>query len=96
MHMKTIMASDLDPNEPLSETLVEELMADDLLPEYDIDYSRARPNRFAARLTEVRMVALSPDVAAVFPDADAVNAALRALMQTASASGQTGPAREQS
>lgn len=35
-------------------------MADDLLPEYDIDYSRARPNRFAARLTEVRMVGLSP------------------------------------
>ncbi len=68
-------------------------MAGDLLPEYDIDYSRAKPNRFAARLTEVRMVALSPDVAAVFPDADSVNAALRTLMQTASASGQTAPER---
>lgn len=36
----------------LQQVLVEELMADRLLPEYDIDYSRARLNRFAARLTE--------------------------------------------
>ena len=71
-------------------------MADDLLPEYDVDYSRAKPNRFAARLTQVRMVALSPDVAAVFPNADSVNAALRTLMQTASASGLTAPGQEQS
>lgn len=70
-------------------------MADDLLPEYDIDYSRAKPNRFAARLTEVRMVALSPDVAAVFPDADAVNAALRTLMQTGQANGQTATGQDQ-
>ncbi len=67
-------------------------MADDMLPEYDVDYSRARPNRFAARLTQVRMVALSPDVAAVFPGADAVNKALRTLMPTAPASGETAEA----
>lgn len=91
MSTKTTMISDLDQNEPLSEALVEELMADDMLPEYDIDYSRARSNRFAARLTEVRMVALSPDVAALFPDSDAVNTAMRTLMQTASASGQAAP-----
>ncbi len=42
-----------------------------------MDYSRARPNRLAARLAETRTVALAPDVAAVFPDSDAVNAALR-------------------
>ncbi len=88
------MTSDFDQNELLLEALVEELMADDLLPEYDIDYSRARPNRFAARRTEGRMVVLSPDVAAVFPDADAVNAALRTLVQTALASGQAAPGRE--
>ena len=77
----------------LPEELIEELMADDLLPEYDVDYSQARPNRFAARMAEVRMVTLSPDVAAAFPDSDAVNAALRTLMQTAPASGQTAPER---
>lgn len=55
---------------------------------------RLRPNRFAARLAEGRMVVLSPDVAAVFPDADSVNAALRTLMQTAPASGRAAPGRE--
>ena len=92
--MKTTLASEVDQNKPLPEELLEELMADDLLPEYDIDYSRAKPNRFAARLTQVRMVALSPDVAAVFPNADSVNAALRTLMQTASTSGLTAPGQE--
>lgn len=41
-------------DKPLSDELVEELMADDMLLEYDFDYSKARPNRFAARLIEVR------------------------------------------
>ncbi len=40
--------------QPLTDDLVEELMADDMLPEYDFDYSKARPNRFAAQLTEIR------------------------------------------
>ena len=51
---------------------------DDILPEYD--FSRAGPNRYAQRYTGgVNVVALDPDVAAVFPDAEAVNRALRAL-----------------
>lgn len=29
-------------------------MADDMLPEYDVDYSKARPNRFAARLAQAQ------------------------------------------
>lgn len=51
---------------------------DDILPEYD--FSRAGPNRYAQRYAgAANVVALDPDVAAVFPDAEAVNRALRAL-----------------
>ena len=51
---------------------------DDILPEYD--FSRGSPNRYAQRYAGgVNVVALDPDVAAVFPDAEAVNRALRAL-----------------
>jgi len=53
------------------------LGADDILPEYD--FSRGRRNRYAARLAGGHIVVLEPDVAAVFPDASAVNDALRAL-----------------
>lgn len=76
--MKTTPISE---NTSLPEALVEELMTDDLLPEYDIDYSKARPNRFVGRLM-TRTVELAPDVAAVFPTTDAVNAALRSLIKT--------------
>jgi hypothetical protein len=55
----------------------------DMLPEYRLDYRKARPNRFAARLKpETRAVVLDPDVAEVFTTPDSVNAVLRALIQT--------------
>lgn len=76
-----MQTTSISENTSLPEALVEELMADDLLPEYDIDYSKARPNRFAGRAT-TRTVELAPDVAAVFTTTDAVNTALRALIQT--------------
>lgn len=51
----------------------------DKLPEYRFDYSKARPNRFAARLKRgSRAVVLDPDVAAVFSTPDSVNNVLRA------------------
>ena len=55
---------------------------DDLLPEYRFDYSKAKPNRFAAK-TQPRTVAvlLDPDVAKVF-DAKSVNDVLRGLIST--------------
>lgn len=56
---------------------------DDLLPHYDFDYSKAKPNRFAERMKEDSLVVvLDPDVAAVFKTSEAVNAALRALIAT--------------
>lgn len=52
---------------------------DDILPEYD--FTGARPNPYAARYARgTNLVLLDPDVAAVFPDAVAVNDALRALV----------------
>ena len=54
-----------------------------MLPEYRFDYSKARPNRFAARLKRgSRVVVIEPDVAAVFATPHAVNAVLRALIET--------------
>lgn len=80
--MNTTPLPEPSQDKPLPDALVEELMADDMLPEYDIDYSKARPNRFAARLAETRTVELEADVAAVFTSQAAVNAVLRALIQT--------------
>ena len=51
--------------------------------EYRFDYSKAKPNRFAARAKEgYRTVLLDPDIAAVFTSAESVNAVLRALIST--------------
>ena len=56
---------------------------EEMLPEYRFDYSKARPNRFAARMKPgSRVVVLDPDVAKVFTTPEAVNEVLRALIQT--------------
>jgi hypothetical protein len=53
-----------------------------MLDEYD--FSKSVRNKYAARYAEgTNVVVLAPDVAAVFPNADAVNEALRALMKIA-------------
>jgi hypothetical protein len=52
--------------------------ADEILPEYD--FSRGRPNKYAAQYAEgSTVVVLDPDVTAVFPSAAEANEALRAL-----------------
>jgi hypothetical protein len=56
-------------------------MSDDMRPEYHFDYSKARPNRFADRMKEGPLVVVvDPEVAQVFPSAESVNNALRALI----------------
>jgi hypothetical protein len=51
---------------------------DEIRPEYD--FSNAQPNPYAGRFRSgVIVVALDADVAKVFPDAESVNDALRAL-----------------
>jgi hypothetical protein len=46
---------------------------DDLLPEYRVDYRKAKANRFAARMSDAVVVVLEPGVAAVFKSAETVN-----------------------
>jgi hypothetical protein len=54
----------------------------DMLPEYD--FSKGVRGKYAKRYAEgTNVVMLAPDVAALFPDAETVNAALRALARIA-------------
>ena len=57
---------------------------DDLHPEYDFDYSKAKPNRFAGRVKndDQLVVVLDPDIAEVFTTPEDVKAVLRALIAT--------------
>ena len=55
--------------------------SDDLRPHYDFDYSKAKPNPYAAQLKgRVVAVILDPDVAAAFPSSEAVNKKLRSVL----------------
>jgi len=55
--------------------------SEDLRPEYRFDYSKARPNPYAARLKgKAVAVVLDAEVAAAFPTSESVNAALRAVI----------------
>lgn len=54
-------------------------------PEYEFDYRKARPNRFAQRKKDrlaTVLIPLDPDVAQVFTTPEAVNTVLRALIET--------------
>jgi hypothetical protein len=59
----------------------QEVTVDDMRPEYDFDYRKARPNRFADRSKQERLVVvLDPDIAQVFTTPESVNNVLRALI----------------
>jgi len=59
----------------------EQSVSDELLPEYDLDFSKARPNRFAGKIDKSQVVVLlDPDIAEVFTTPESVNAVLRALI----------------
>jgi len=54
---------------------------DDMLPEYDFDYRKARPNRFTVKSGKTPItVTLDSDIAEVFTTSEAVNAALRTFL----------------
>lgn len=56
---------------------------EDMQPEYQLDYAKGRPNRFAPTIPEGgRIVILDPDIARVFTTPESVNALLRALIAT--------------
>ncbi len=68
--------SELIMKKQKDKTMIDE--NDELQPHYDFDYSKAKPNRFAARINqESVIVVLDPDVADVFPTSESVNEALR-------------------
>jgi hypothetical protein len=55
--------------------------ADAMRNEYDFDYSKAKPNRFAAHMKHpVVAVVLEADVASVFDSSAKVNAQLRSII----------------
>jgi hypothetical protein len=63
--------------------------SDEMRAEYDFDYSKAKPNRFASRVDKSRLVvALDPDVSEVFTTPEAVNKALRALIDVVPTTGR--------
>jgi len=54
---------------------------DTLRSHYDFDYSKSRPNRFAAAFREGAVaVVLEPDVASIFNSSESVNAFLRSAI----------------
>jgi hypothetical protein len=55
---------------------------DELRPEYRIDYTKTRPNRYAKYMQQGAVaVIIDPDVAAVFDSGESVNKALRAILR---------------
>jgi hypothetical protein len=56
---------------------------DELLAEYQFDYQKAKPNRFAGGERQpLKVVVLDEDVAQVFTTPESVNRVLRALIET--------------
>ena len=54
---------------------------DAMRSEYRFDYSKSKPNRFAAKMSEGSVaVVLEPDVAAVFHSSKVVNDLLRSII----------------
>jgi hypothetical protein len=65
-------------------TIPSEDLDDDLLPEYDFDYTKAKPNRFVARVNQplLKVVVLDEDVAQVFTTPESVNKVLRGFIDS--------------
>ena len=61
-----------DPNEDLE---------DDLLPEYDFDQLKSKPNPYAERALRRKAIILEKDIAEVFTTSEQVNKALRAILE---------------
>ncbi len=60
-----------------------QVSGEELQSEYQFDYKKAKPNRFAGKLDETRVVVmLDSDIARVFKSSEDVNAVLRALIET--------------
>ena len=69
----------------------------DMPAEYKLDWSKAKPNPYAARLKDTVAVVLAPDVAEVFPTSESVNTFLRSVIAAVPRPGRrsTSPKRRQ-
>jgi hypothetical protein len=56
---------------------------DELLPEYDFDYSNAVRGKYYKKIMQEgsNIIVLEPDIAEAFHDSEAVNKALRSLLE---------------
>ena len=55
---------------------------DELLPEYEFDYTKSKPNRFAEKYNQTqRTIVLDSDIAREFPSYESVNESLRFLVR---------------
>ena len=71
-----------DRSEPGAVPVPADVDPEEILPEYD--FRGGERGKYAARYAEgTNVVILDPDVAAVYPTAEAVNSALRALAEVA-------------
>lgn len=70
-------------NQELPQDKLDEFAREDVQPEYQFDYTKAKPNRFAQKQADGSLVVvLEPDIAQVFATPDAVKRVLRALIAT--------------
>jgi hypothetical protein len=65
-----------------------------MLPEYELDWSKAKPNPYAARLKDTVAVVLAPDVARAFPTSESVNTALRSVLTAVPRRSRARPSRK--
>ncbi len=56
--------------------------SDDILPEYNFDYSKARKNRFLKIEENNCKIILDPDVAKFFKSSESINNILRAIINS--------------
>lgn len=66
------------------EAMNPDTLEDDLRPEYEFDFSKAVRGKYYRQYSEnTNVVVLDPDIAAAFHNSEAVNEALRAMLQFA-------------
>jgi hypothetical protein len=68
----------------------------DMPAEYQLDWSKAKPNPYAARLKDTVAVVLAPDVAEVFPTSESVNTFLRSVISAVPRPGRRSTPRRRS
>jgi Na+-transporting NADH:ubiquinone oxidoreductase subunit NqrF len=68
----------------------------DMPAEYQLDWSKAKPNPYAARLKDTVAVVLAPEVAEVFPTSESVNTLLRSVIAAVPPPGRRSTPRRRS